>query len=222
MKSLLLLFCFAFSVVAKAQIGFTQKSDTLDFYREIQAQDMAELILLSNKSIGFLGDDYQRFYIHFTSVKKDEKNPYQYLVKGKTKVKENICTFTGIVTIKTAITFKVDDDEEIPQDIREGKFTASVAIQEDKNQYGSGEIKGILTKGFILKSGKMIDDDPLYYGDMPYEGNYFEGNWKSYKTGKSKTCMWHNGGGWKMKQDLFHLGDDGDVYINPKYKKNGW
>lgn len=204
------------------QVGFAQKNDTLDFYSGIKTQNVTEFILVSNQAIGFLGNDYQRFYIHFSSVKKDDKNPYQYQVKGKTKLKDNICTFTGMITIKTAITFRVQDDPEIPQNIRAGKFTASINLQEDKEQYGSGKITGTLSKGFILMEGKMANDHSLYYGDMAYLGNCFEGKWTSYNTQISKLCLWHNGGGWKMKQDLFHLGDDGDVYINPKYKKNGW
>lgn len=217
-KQILFTFCF----LILCQSGFAQKKDTRDFYSEIKKLDVTEFILVSNTSIGFLGADYQRFYIHFTSVQKDGKNPFQYLVKGKTKVKENICTFSGIITLKKAVTFKVDQDDEIPQDVRAGKFTASVVLQEDKSQYGSGEITGTLTKGFVLKAGKMMDDNMLYYGDMPYEGNYFDGNWTSYSSGKSKRCMWHNGGGWTAQQDLFRLGDDGDVYINLQYLKNGW
>lgn len=213
---------FIFCFLLFCQSAFAQKSDTLDFYNEIKKQDVAEFILVSNQSIGFLGDDYLRFYIHFTSVQKNTKNPYQYLIKGKTKVKNNICIFTGTLTIKTAITVRVQDDPEIPQNIRAGKFTASINLQEDKEQYGSGKITGTLSKGFILMDGKMADDQLLYYGDMPYEGNYFEGQWTSYKTGKSKPCLWHNGGGWTKPQDLFRLGDDGDVYINLHYLKNGW
>lgn len=31
--------------------------------------------------LGFIGSNYQRFYLHYTSVVKDAKNPYQYNVK---------------------------------------------------------------------------------------------------------------------------------------------
>jgi hypothetical protein len=217
------IYTFILCTLLLCKVGFAQKIDTLDFYTDIQKQDITDFILVSNDAYGFLGDDYQRFYIHFSSVEKNLKNPYAYFVKGKTKVKENICAFTGTITIEKAITFKVDEnDSEIPQNIRQGKFKASVVLLEDKNQYGSGEIKGMLYKGFIVKPNKIEDDEPLYYGDMNYEGNYFEGNWVSYKTRKNKRCLWHNGGGWSINQDLFHVGDDGDLYINHLYMKNGW
>ncbi|CAL1518726.1 hypothetical protein [Chitinophaga sp. MM2321] len=204
------------------QTGFTQKADTIDFYADIQKQDITDFILVSNDAYGFLGDDYQRFYIHFSSVEKNPENPYAYFVKGKTKVKENICAFTGTITIETAITFEVDEDPNIPGNIRQGKFTACLVLQEDKNQYGAGEIKGTLYKGFTVKATKMQSDELLYYGDAAYDGNYFEGNWVSYKTKQSKHCLWHNGGGWSRKQHLFRTGDDGDLYINHLYIENGW
>ena len=49
--------------------------------------------------IGFIGNDYQRFYIHFSSVIKNKKNPYQYDVRGKTKVKNTRHAFKGTITI---------------------------------------------------------------------------------------------------------------------------
>src|SRR5437868_2344771 len=45
----------------------------------------------SSQIFGFIGDNYQRIQIHISSVTKDPTVPALYHVRGKTKVKGNIC-----------------------------------------------------------------------------------------------------------------------------------
>src|ERR1017187_10290534 len=73
-----------------------------DFYKEIKNYDLSGLwyrdsfIDDENKkkshpeAIGFIGDSFQRFYIHYFSIDKNPNNPYEYLVTGKTKVNNSI------------------------------------------------------------------------------------------------------------------------------------
>lgn len=56
-----------------------------------------------NSVIGFIGSNYQRFQVYFASVTKDKKNPNVYNVKGKSMVKNNICDFSGTITITKAV-----------------------------------------------------------------------------------------------------------------------
>ncbi|WP_440135596.1 hypothetical protein, partial [Chitinophaga sancti] len=65
----------------------------------IQAEGDGDIIPFP-EPLGYIGDNYQRFCIHYTSVTKSKENPYQYIVCGKTKVKENICSFTGTITVR--------------------------------------------------------------------------------------------------------------------------
>ena len=53
----------------------------------------------NNAVYGVIGDNYQRIFIKFTSVKRNEKDKTEYTVHGKSSVKSNICDFTGTITI---------------------------------------------------------------------------------------------------------------------------
>lgn len=52
--------------------------------------------------LGFIGDDYQRFQIHFTSFLRSKDNPYIYLVSVKTKFKNIIRDFNGTIKVVAA------------------------------------------------------------------------------------------------------------------------
>ena len=45
--------------------------------------------------IGFIGDDFDRFFIHFDTIIQNRDNKGQYFVRGKTKVKNKENNFMG-------------------------------------------------------------------------------------------------------------------------------
>ena len=103
---------------------------------------------------GFIGSNYQRFYIHYTSVTKNPSNPYQYLVKGKTRVKNNICSFTGTITVKQAKR-NLEPNEAYPK-YKYGYLISEVNLKEDPKQPGSGTIKDKLTTyRYINERGQL-------------------------------------------------------------------
>lgn len=237
--SLLLILSCSHMMWAQEDEFVANQYDVQNYYKEIRNQNASKLMMKNNQTYGFIGADYWRLYIHFTDVKQNPKNPYEYFVKGKSKTKGNICSFTGTITITEAITFlpeelqylKDKSKEEIEREAdlflkglsRQGEFKANVVLKEDKNQKGSGAFRGILRKGFLIAHDMIEDDEPIYYGDVSDAGLYFEGNWSSYKTGAKKRCYWISGSTYRtQEQDLFRNGDDGDLYINKKYLKNGW
>jgi len=50
---------------------------------------------------GFIGDNFQRLRMKIISATKDSEHPDQYIVYGKSKVKNNICQFSGAITIQS-------------------------------------------------------------------------------------------------------------------------
>jgi len=165
--------------------------------------------------LGFIGNDYQRFYIHYIKVKKRPGNPYVYDVYGKTKVKTNICNFKGTITIKEAVLYK----ESYDPSFKEGSVTCDVVFYEDSTQPSTGIIKGKLTTDFCIdKKGKMYYDAILSVGDG-YCNNQCTATWTSYKTGKSKKCNW---GDFRMPDSRELDTGAGVVCIQEKYIKNGW
>jgi len=165
--------------------------------------------------IGFIGSNYERFYIHYISVLRDEANPYCYIVKGKTKVKDNICSFTGMITVVNAKLLKQSDDPRYKQ----GELTCKVDFREDSTQSGSGRIQGTLTTNFYLDKKHTIHYDTIDAVGDGYANNQCEAIWTSYKTHQRKVCNW---GDFRMP----NCGDldqgAGDVSINEKYLHNGW
>jgi len=130
--------------------------------------------------LGFIGNDFQRFYIYFTSIRQSLDNPLVYHVTGKTRVKKNVCTFTGTLTHIWAGLW-TDIDESEPQ---LGNVQATLELFEEKNQPGSGTIKGTLRTEFQINKGGTVG----IHEDSPSESQDFVGTWTSYKTGAKKVC----------------------------------
>lgn len=212
--------------------AFAQKPDMVSFYDKLRQYDLSKVFNPDSiiddvndryrrpEPIGYMDTNYQRFQIHFVSITQNSKNPYQYHVSGKTKVKERICNFTGMITVvaaayDTSVTIR---DLGFPE-YEQGRITADVWIEEDRKHPDAGRIKG------KLKTDVYFDDkDKLYYNALMlvadgFCNNQFEGKWTSYKTGKAKKCNW---GDFRIP-DSGHLDyGAGEFSVNPQYIKNGW
>ena len=76
-----------------------------------------------------------------------------YRVNGKTRVKANVCAFTGTITVTKARLYQAPNSE-YPQ-FREGELTCRVELAEDRRQPGSGTISGTLTTySYLDKQGQ--------------------------------------------------------------------
>ncbi len=166
--------------------------------------------------LGFIGSNYQRFYLHYTSVVKDAKNPYQYNVKGKTRVNNNICSFTGTITVEQAKR-NLEPHPEYPK-YKYGYLICRVDLREDPKQPGSGTIKGRLTTNWYLNPMNQFAYDTLIPEDG-FNNNQCIACWTSFKSGKSKPCHW---GDFRIPEsrDLDH--GVGEFYVTDKYLDNGW
>lgn len=213
---------------------YAQDSTTTDFFDQIKTYDLSTIITADSilpwdredknekfkreEILGFIGDDYQRFFIHFVSVIQNPTNPIEYLVYGKTKVKETICSFQGTITIRQARIYKIGD---IPA-FKQGYAICDVILFEDKKQPSTGSIKGKLKSEFIIDDkGRFLYDAINFVADG-FSNNQFVGNWTSYKTKISKKCNW---GDYRIPECNWSNGCDigaGEFSISPKYLKNGW
>lgn len=170
--------------------------------------------------LGYIGENYQRFQIHLLSVVKSKSNPYEYAITGKTKVKDNICSFTGSITVVKA---SYDTSGQMTamgfSTFKAGEVTALLKIQEDKTHAGSGIIDGKLTSDVYFD-----DKDKIYYNALTlmadgFCNNQVEGRWTSYKTGKSKKCNW---GDFRIPDSREMDEGTGEFHVNEKYRLNGW
>ena len=203
-----------------------------NFYSNIKDYDLASVYkpnrivdysgnkIKVNEPLGFIDDQFQRFQIHFTSIKKSKTNRYQYEVVGKTKVNENICSFKGTFKVMSAELKKNDETEKIDvPTYKQVTIKSEITLFENKKEVGSGFIKGTLTTDlYINDSGKLFYDALNFEADG-FSNNQFEGKWTSYKTNKSKKCNW---GDYRIpNSDDFDIGA-GEFSVDDKYVKNGW
>lgn len=199
-----------------------------DYLSEIKKHDMNDLwaseksyieagktISYTTNILGFIGDDYQRFYIHFISIIQNPTNHLEYFVYGKTKVKENICQFQGIITITKAKTFLLDGSPEQKQGLVDAKYE----FYEDPNQKSSGILIGNLQTDFIFDSIGGLEYGDIAFGDG-YFNNRFVGTWKDYKTGETKKCNW----GYEGIPESGELLSTAATWFLPdnKFAKVGW
>ena len=187
------------------------------FYTDIAKYDLSTFFQTDKeKFIGFIGNDLQRFYIYFTEVTKSPDNPYQYLARGKTRVRENVCDFTGTITV---VRSGRAVEQELP-DHTEGFVLARVDFAEEKTQAGTGTITGEMVTDFLIDPQGVITA-----GDIPGTRSLqFACVWTSYKTGTKRVCNFGQGriprtglpdGVW-LDQGA------GEFVPDSKYHEKGW
>jgi hypothetical protein len=139
-----------------------------------------------------------------------------YRVSGKTRVKTNVCAFTGTITVTKARLYKAPNAEH-PQ-FREGELTCRVELAEDRRQSGSGTISGTLTNYFYLDA----KGQPQYNTLEPMDGfsnNQCVATWTSYATQQRKPCHW---GDFKIPASGDLDFSVSDFEVAAKYVPNGW
>ena len=226
MKLIITFFLLSLSFLVKGQ-----DFKTIDFFDQIRNYDVSNLWTLSKFEIendttvvdrpeilGFIGENHQRFHIHFISAIKNQSNPLEYFVYGKTKVKENICSFQGTITILESRTLDVGDVPTLKQGFVKGQYE----FFEDPDQKESGILNGIFQSGFYINEKGELKYDAIAFAADGFDNNQFEGTWTSYKTGSSKQCNW---GDYRIPECNWLNGCDtgaGEFSISDKYLKNGW
>jgi hypothetical protein len=173
--------------------------------------------------LGFIGANFQRFQIHFTSIKKNKTNPYEYDVLGKTKVNEKVCSFKGTFKVISAVFERNDEMKEIGFPLyKQATIKTKITLSENEKEVGTGIISGTLTTDVYLnEKGKLFYNALMFVADG-FSNNQFEGQWTSYKANKTKKCNW---GDYRIPQCDWQNGCDigaGEFSISDKYLKNGW
>ena len=192
-------------------------------YKKYTATLDMEKVLNAEKSnfLGFIGANYKRLRITFTSIKKSEKNKDVYEVEGfSTVMNKNKRTFKGTFTLLSHYKF-AEQTVDVPLPKKGeivGYSTFSYELAEDENLTATGVFKGKM----IVMWLKKVNAAPVYF--LPFnrdsERNYqFFGTWTSYKTKKTSVASW---GVYRIPcSDDFDEGV-GDFIPKPKYWQYGW
>ena len=213
-----------------------QELKTLPFYDSIQAFDLSTLwradsilnleqvddAILSDpvklrfpEPLGFIGDNFQRFYIHFLSVAKSTSDPYTYFVTGKTRVENNISRFSGTISIRTANTYT----DSTKPNYKQGYVVCHCLFYEDStNKQINGHISGTLITDWLIINQHIYYDNVDGVADG-YSNNQFTGRWKSYDRKWTKKCNW---GDYRIPQSTELDMGAGEFSPGDKYLKYGW
>lgn len=203
------------------------KLETKNSINQFKKFDFSKLWMQTDNNLiyGIIGEEHQRIRIKLISIEKNPQNPVEYLVYGKSMVKETICEFNGTIKIKE-IREVVDqhfgvDSSYANKGIRtQGILIADYEFKENKEQEHSGLFKGQLySKWYLDKNNNVRYDDIQSISDS-YSNNAFIGVWKSYKTGKEKICNWADYRVPKANRD-FDIGA-GEFSVSEKYLGKGW
>jgi len=174
---------------------------------------------------GIIGTEHQRIRIKFISIKKNPNNQNEYIVHGKSKVKETICVFQGTITISEIkelkrLNYGIDNEYEDKGIKAQGIIIANYEFRENTEQKHSGTFTGQLFSKWYLDSKGLINYDDIQSFADSYSNNAFIGIWKSYITDHEKLCNWSDYRVPNANKD-FDIGA-GEFNVAEKYWSKGW
>lgn len=170
--------------------------------------------------LGTLGKNYQRFYIHYTSVVKDAANPYKYNVQGKTRVGKQVRSFTGSITVTQAGIYKPGNNPYAPEPYKgykRGTLLCHVAITESASTPGSGVISGELTTSFCINAQNQLLYDTIDYGEDGYGNNQFTDTWAAPGSEAVQKLQYGD-----ITIQGSEFSDVDGITVPAKYEKYGW
>lgn len=178
-------------ILENADLSAKEYKDSITQY------DFSSLWTFTDNSLvyGFIGDNYQRIQIKITSVSKDKKNLDIYHVIGKSKVKNDICQFSGTLKIKKARLYKnmhwgIDEEYKNRGIKKQGILIAQYDFSEDSTHVNAGIFEGLLSTSWLLDRNGRLRYDDIEKNSDSYCNNQFVGSWKGYKNNYKKVCNW--------------------------------
>ena len=139
--------------------------------------------------LGFKGDNFQRFYIHFDTVYK--VSPTVYQMKARSRCKDEICHIHGRILIDSVVTFdECHSVDDVIQDVSEcGAIYAHYEMEASLGPTPVARLFGHSTYYYL------VHNDSVYYDAMwivadGYHNNQYTGKWVDLVAGDTLTCNW--------------------------------
>jgi len=231
---IIILLIFSISVNGQEETDFINKFEypeglkdilkTEDFSNKYSEYDFSTILTPKTDFIGYIGDTYRRIYMYFTSIEKNTENSKEYLIKGISRVGNNVCDFEGKIEIlqireRKFINLGLDEMYKDEGFKAQGILFGKYQFNEDLNQNHSGTFEGyVASYWYVDRFGIMHYDNISWYSDS-FRNNQYVGIWREYKNENSKVCNWGE----------YRIPFSGDLDIgaaefsaNPKYKEMGW
>ncbi|MCX2483466.1 hypothetical protein [Pedobacter sp. MR2016-24] len=203
-----------------------EKIISADRTQQFISYNFSDLWLKTNNELvyGIIGDEHQRILIKILTALKNPNNPKEYLITGKSSVKENVCTFKGKITIGNIKESKRNNfginDEFKGESKTQGILTAKYEFFEDKNEKHAGTFYGVVKTKWYLDNSNIIVYDDIDITSDGYFNNAFVGLWKIYEGKVIKKCNWADYRVPSSNCD-FDIGAE-HFNVSKKYWRNGW
>lgn len=175
--------------------------------------DLSDVLMQTpnNVVLGFIGDNYQRLKMKFTSVSWNKQKVISFSVKGKSQVKNIITNFEGTIEVIRFLRIKEDDHES-------NIVIAKYKFVEDKTQKYAGVFEGYLLANInCTDGGAEYNNERL--GADGFSNNQYIGTWTSNTTKIIKTANW---GDYRIPNSNDLDVGAGEFMPNVKYLKFGW
>ena len=200
--------CFSRYLDSKAHFINDDKFDEFDF--------SGILADTRTKFLGYIGADYHRLHLNFSSVKKASHT--KYIVSGEYKITTEARPFDGeiqITKIKKYANLNYGVDDFMKGKINaQGIALASYFLKGD----GGFQAKGQMLMKWYIDSDKRLAYDDISEDEDMYANDLFCGECKVGKA-QIKPCAWGH----------YRIPNSGDLDMgagefspSPKYLNNGW
>lgn len=172
-----------------------------------------------SEPLGYIGEDFQRFYLHITSICRLGTDPLKYVLSGKTRTGNNVCDFEGELHIDSLVICDPDEPCEWGGIYTGWYLKCHYILREDPEQPGAGVFEGTHTLDIAVDSAGNIYYDTLMWFADGYCNNQWQGNWSSYKSGATKVCNW---GDYRIPESYGLDIGAGEFSPDSKYGPKGW
>lgn len=134
--------------------------------------------------IGYRGRDFQRFYIHYDSVRFMGNGIYK--VEGRTRYRDTIRLFSGTITLDS---MRLNKGKHLPSTGKFGKLCGHYQFDEDEFS-GGGVLTGKMWIGFAKINGRFYYDAFKLGLADGYSNRQYEGVWTSKGLTRMEKCNW--------------------------------
>jgi hypothetical protein len=194
-----------------------------NYINEFNHYDFSTLFVPRLEFLGYIGTDFKRLRIFFTSISKDTVNPNIYKLSGISVVDKVKCDFKGAITIfqvRKLKTIHFGLDNIMKNKIKaQGLLLAKYEFKEDPSQKHSGIFQGNMLLRWYTDNLDIVHYDEIGSYSDSYSNLQFAGTWEDNTNGTKKTCNWGD-------RRIPFSGDldigVGEFSPNPKYIGKGW
>jgi hypothetical protein len=186
--------------------------------------DLSTLLVPRTPFLGYIGNDYRRLNMYFTSVSKSSNEGNLYLVSGISLVGKNKCEFRGSIKIEQVreyetLHYGVDDTYKDVGIKAQGALIGRYKFEETPSQNHSGVFEGIITSFWAVDRNGIIHPDRIELFSDNYRNNQYVGTWTEYGKNNGIVANWGEARiPFSSKLDI----GAGEFGPDPKYRDKGW